>query len=86
MGAELPQEEDTVKCIICKQGETQSGNATVTLERDGMTLIVKAVPAQVCENCGEEYINGDITAQLMQQAEEAVRFGVQVEVRTYVAA
>ena len=86
MGAELPQEEDTVKCVICKQGATRSGSATVTLERDGMTFIVKSVPAQVCENCGEEYIDGDMTAQLMQQAEEAVRCGVQVEVRTYVAA
>ena len=50
-----------------------------------MTLIVQSVPAQVCENCGEEYIDEDTTVQLMQQAEEAVRVGVQVEVRTYVA-
>jgi len=49
-------------------------------------LIVRSVPAQVCENCGEEYINEGITAKLLQQAEEAVKAGVQVDVRTYVAA
>ena len=75
-----------MKCVICKQGETRPGAATVTLEREGTMLIVKSVPAQVCQNCGEEYINEDITAKLLQQAEEAVRAGVQVTVRTYAAA
>ena len=74
-----------MKCVICKHGETRPGSATVMLERDDMTLIVKSVPAQVCENCGEEYVDEDTTIQLLQQAEEAARVGVQVEVRTYVA-
>ena len=75
-----------MKCVICKQGETRPGTATITLERHGMMLIVKSVPAQVCENCGEEYIDENVTAKLLRQAEEAVRAGVQVDVRTYVAA
>jgi YgiT-type zinc finger domain-containing protein len=75
-----------LKCVICKQGETQPGIATVTLERDATMLVVRSVPAQVCENCGEQYINEDISTKLLQQAEEAVRAGVQVDVRTYVAA
>ena len=73
-----------MKCVICKQGETRPGAATVTLERESTMLIVKSVPAQVCQNCGEEYINEDVTTKLLQQAEEAVRAGVQVTVRTYV--
>jgi YgiT-type zinc finger domain-containing protein len=65
-----------MKCVICKQGETRSGTTTVTLEREGTVLVVRSVPAQVCQNCGEEYIDEDITATLLQQAEEAVRAGV----------
>jgi hypothetical protein len=49
-------------------------------------LIVKSVPAQVCENCGEEYVNEDITAKLLQEAEEAVKAGVHMTIRTYAAA
>ena len=45
-----------MKCIICKHGETKTGTATVTLTRDQLTLVVKGVPAQVCDNCGEEYV------------------------------
>lgn len=75
-----------MKCVICKKGETKPGKATVTLERDGTILVIKGVPASVCENCGEEYVEGDITARLLKDAEEAVRAGVQVDIREYVAA
>ena len=73
-------------CVICKTGETQPGTATVTLERDGTTVVIKGVPARVCKNCGEEYVEENVTAQLLNTAEDAVRAGVQVDVRTYAAA
>ncbi|MEP6890316.1 MAG: type II toxin-antitoxin system MqsA family antitoxin [Nitrospirota bacterium] len=73
-------------CVICKNGETRPGTATVTLEREGATVVIKGVPAQVCKNCGEEYVDEAITARLLKTAEEAVRAGVQVDVRTYGAA
>jgi YgiT-type zinc finger domain-containing protein len=74
-----------MKCVICKQGETRPGKATVTLERDGTILVIKGVPASVCENCGE-YVEGEMTARLLKDAEEAVRAGVQVDIREYVTA
>ncbi|MBI1821762.1 MAG: type II toxin-antitoxin system MqsA family antitoxin [Nitrospirae bacterium] len=75
-----------MKCVICKQGETKKGKGTVTLERDGVTLVIKGVPAQVCANCGEEYIDEKTTAQLLKSAETAAKTGVQVDVREYMAA
>ena len=73
-------------CVICKTGETQPGTATVTLERDGATVVIKAVPARLCKNCEEEYVEENVTARRLKTAEEAVRAGVQVDVRTYAAA
>lgn len=75
-----------MKCVICKQGETQPGKVTVTLERGNMTLVIKSVPAQVCQNCGEAYIDETISADLLMNAENALQSGVQVEVREFVAA
>jgi len=49
-------------------------------------LVFKKVPAEVCEVCGEEYVDERTTARLLATAEEAVRAGVQVDVREYVAA
>ena len=61
-----------MKCPICKNGETSPGVATVTLERGGLTLVVKAVPAQVCDKCGEEWID-DATARRLEQVVNEAR-------------
>jgi YgiT-type zinc finger domain-containing protein len=80
------QEKENMRCIICKQGKTSPGKTTVTLEKDGLTLVIKNVPADVCENCGEEYIDGEITKRLLNIAEEVAQSGVQVDIRSYIAA
>ncbi len=73
-------------CLICKQGKTGPGKATVTLERGGATIVVKGVPAQVCGNCGEQYVDDSIATRLFSGAEQAAAAGVQVDVREYIAA
>ncbi len=74
-----------MKCVVCKYGETRSGTATVTLGREELTMVVKGVPAQVCENCGEEYVDADAAEQLLQAADEAAQSGIQVDVRQFIA-
>ena len=73
-------------CIICHQGETRPGTTTVTFSRDGFTLVVQNVPADVCENCGERYFDADVTRELLNIARAAAKQGVVVDVRRYVAA
>ena len=72
-----------MKCPICRHGETEKGFATVILERHATTLIFKKVPATVCNNCGEEFINETISSQLFKVAKQAVKMGVQLDVRNY---
>lgn len=74
-----------MKCVICKHGETHPAVTTVTLEQGGMTLVFKGVPAEVCQNCGEAYLDETTTARLLATAQDAARAGVQVDVREYVA-
>jgi YgiT-type zinc finger domain-containing protein len=72
-----------MKCVVCKKGETAQGKVTVTLERGDMTLVIKRVPAHICENCGEEYVDETITTKLLKTAEEAARMGIHVDIRNY---
>ena len=51
-----------------------------------MTLVIQGVPAMVCANCGEEYVDEDTSARLLKTAEEVAQAGVRVEVREYIAA
>jgi len=72
-----------MKCTICKNGNSYEGFATVTLERDGATIVFKDVPALICENCGEKYIDGKTTASLMKSSDEIIKSGVEVDIRKY---
>jgi predicted RNA-binding Zn-ribbon protein involved in translation (DUF1610 family) len=51
-----------------------------------MTLVFKGVPAQVCPNCGESYVDQATTRRLLQEAEEAAGCGVQVDIRKFAGA
>ena len=73
-------------CMICKQDEVRFGKATVVFERDGTTVVVKSVPARICANCGEEYVDEATTAQLLATAEQAAQSGILVDIRACVAA
>jgi len=74
-----------MKCVVCKKGETRPGFTTVTLERNGAALVVRKVPAQVCDNCAEAYVSAEVTRSLLQSAREALRAGVEVDIREFVA-
>ncbi len=74
-----------MKCVICKQGETEPGTTTMMLERDTTMVVFKNVPAEVCQVCGEAYLDAEITRHLLHIVEEAARVGVQVDVRSYAA-
>lgn len=73
-----------MKCVLCKHGETQPGQAT-TLQRGETTVILKGVPAEICENCGEYYLSDDVTGQVMARAENAAKSGAEVEILRFAA-
>jgi YgiT-type zinc finger domain-containing protein len=72
-------------CVICKHGETAAGEVTVTLQRGETTVIIKRVPAQICANCGEYYLDETISDDLMQRAEKAATAGAEVEILRFAA-
>jgi YgiT-type zinc finger domain-containing protein len=69
--------------MICKHGETKQGTTTVTLEKGNSTIVFKEVPAQICDNCGEKYIDESTTKELLNKAREIVKNGVEVDIRKY---
>lgn len=74
-----------MKCVLCRQGDTGPGEVTVTLQRGETTVVIKAVPAEVCENCGEYYLSEEITDRVTATAEQAVAHGAEVEILRFAA-
>ncbi|MBN3898373.1 MAG: type II toxin-antitoxin system MqsA family antitoxin [Nostoc sp. NOS(2021)] len=74
-----------MKCVICKHGETKPGLVTVTLERDECIIVLKKVPAEICDNCGEYYLSDAVTEQVLEKAESAINNGAELEILRYAA-
>ena len=74
-----------MKCVLCKHGETRPGQVTVSLQRGDTTVIVKSVPAEVCENCGEYYLSEETAGKVLAAAERAVHTGAEVEILRFAA-
>ena len=74
-----------MKCALCGHTETKPGHVTVPLQRGETTIIVKNVPAEVCVNCGESYLSGAVTEEVLKKAEDAAKRGTEVEILKYAA-
>jgi YgiT-type zinc finger domain-containing protein len=74
-----------MNCIICRHGQAVPGCVTVSLQRNGCTVVFKEVPADVCNNCGEYYLSEGVTSDLLGRAETAAARGTEVEIQRYAA-
>jgi YgiT-type zinc finger domain-containing protein len=41
-----------MKCPLCHNGELRPGTSDETVSYEGMTLVVKGVPAEICDTSG----------------------------------
>jgi YgiT-type zinc finger domain-containing protein len=72
-------------CVICKTGETRPGLTTVSLQRGETTVIIKEVPAEICQTCGEYYLADPIAREVLALAERAVQRRAEVEILRFAA-
>ncbi len=64
-----------MKCLLCKNGNTVQGKTNVTLTRDEFTMIFRKVPAMICRDCSEEYVNDETSTLLLNIANQYFRKG-----------
>ncbi len=74
-----------MKCVICKTGLTHPGTTTVTLQRADTVVVIRDVPAEVCDNCGEYYLNESVARRVYADADETAHRHVEVEIQRYAA-
>ncbi len=75
-----------MECVLCKNGTTGEGLVTFTLEQNGVIVVFKNVPAQVCPNCGNFYLTEEISMQLIEKAQESLQKGVEFEIINFMRA
>jgi YgiT-type zinc finger domain-containing protein len=74
-----------MKCAICKNGNTHPGQTSVFLQRGNAMVIIKEVPADICDNCGEYYLDDTVTSETLRYAEDALQKGTEIGIVRYAA-
>jgi len=72
-------------CLMCRTGETAPGTVTDSFRKGDTLVIVKDIPAQVCTQCGEPYLDGEVAEVIEKLVEDAVRSGAEVQILRYAA-
>jgi len=66
-------------CALCG-GTRRAGRVTHSVDLGTTVVVVRNVQAQVCDQCGESWLEDATVAQLERIAQEARARGVEVEV------
>ncbi len=74
-----------MRCGICGHRGRRRGTTTIPLERGEFLLVMRDVPAEICENCGEAYVDEKTTSRLLAEANALAAAGVKMEVRSFAA-
>ncbi len=57
-----------MQCLVCKNDKFTQGLTSLNIERGVAILVITDIPARVCTNCGEPYIEADIARDVQSLA------------------
>lgn len=63
-------------CLICRQAGIVDSLISVNFQRGEIHLLIDNVPAQVCLDCGEEYLEERVAVRLLNVAKELSQAGI----------
>ena len=72
-----------MKCVICKHGELKPGVTSLLFEKNKSTIVIKGVPVDMCDNCGEIYVPDKTAEQIMSLLESVESQGIIIDVRNF---
>jgi YgiT-type zinc finger domain-containing protein len=61
-----------MKCLACKHDRFKRSTTILPLERGNAILLITDIPARVCENCGEAYLDEEIAQCVQDLANETL--------------
>ena len=70
-------------CPICHGGHKQPGTTTFTVDLGFGVVVVRGVPAQVCDLCGTDWLEDPVAEKLERIVEQARRKQPVVEVANW---
>ena len=72
-------------CPFCRCPTTSPGTTTLTFDREHKIVVLRAVPAALCDQCGEPFVDTATAKAALSRAELALAHGSPVEVLQFAA-
>lgn len=72
-----------MKCLICKTGTMTPSTTTYFSEIDGCIILVKNVPCQRCDQCGEILYSASVTENLDHFVERILQLSCELSITEY---
>lgn len=69
-----------MNCWKCHHGVYKAQKVNVKLERNGSIVIVKNVPAKVCDECGDTTYSSKTVERMHKLANNALQNGFEISV------
>jgi YgiT-type zinc finger domain-containing protein len=75
---------DSNRCLACKEGTLAQGITTATFDAEGTTVVIRNVPAEVCDACGAGTFDPATSERLLELAAAAAGWsGAPVQICDY---
>lgn len=74
--------EDRARCAFCG-GSAKWDRATIPFVSGKSVLVVRDVPAYICEDCGEPFMAGNVVDVVTRLLEQAKSLGADLSMVTY---
>lgn len=71
-----------MECVICK-GKLIEGKVNHIVDIDGHIIIIKNVPANICTQCGEYYVDTNIALKLEELIDGVINSNAEVLILNY---
>ncbi len=71
------------ECLVCGSKHFSELKVNKIYEIDGNPVIVRNIPAQVCNNCGEKYFSGSTHDKIMRMVYNDESLAETVEAKSY---
>jgi YgiT-type zinc finger domain-containing protein len=59
-----------MKSLVCKHNRFEKGTTVLPIERGKAILLITDIPARVCTNCGEPYLDEETAQDVQELANE----------------
>ena len=70
-------------CKTCQQGVMELGETPVARQKGEAVVLIQAVPAHVCLNCDEHYLEETVASRIKEIVNEAFKPKAKVIIATY---